>query len=78
MENQFVTIEGINFDLAQVKKDIAELGSKEAFIERAKQLWWVNVNPAINEATLNKRIVSVYDAATAYGAEPKKESASKK
>ena len=78
MENQFVAIEGINLDLKVLKNDLELCGSKEAFIARLRELYWVNVNPAINEATLIKRLNAVYDAATAYGAEPKKESASKK
>lgn len=58
------TIEGITFDLKQIKKDIEDCGGKEKFIERAKQLFWTDEKPPINAATQLKRINVLIDAAT--------------
>ena len=62
--NRYQTIEGINFDLKNEQDYIAENG-KEAFFKRKAETCWHEGTP-INEATKNKRITAVYDAAIDY------------
>lgn len=59
-------IEGISFDLKQTKQDIEDIGGKEAYITRAKELYWNDETMPINEATKLKRINTVIDEAMAY------------
>lgn len=66
------TIEGINFDIAEIKKYI-DANGKDKFIERAKELYWTNEMPPINDAAQLKRINAVIAAAC-----PDKEKPSKK